>query len=256
MNSAQRLQNIFDHFNFPAGTAQTEGWTRWLKAKGFEPTDDNILIAVRATTREIRSLQASLTNIGVPESLHKDLCTRLLHAFQSNHLHQAWGNVSAAVVSGDAKTAMKWMSWALSKLDEPDIDAESYKALQQAISEQEQLLNSTDLPPNIKELLTGQIEEMKVALMLYQVNGIKPVVDAVNRQFGEMRNASQGFVQEMEDAGPEARKAVSGGLSVLSKAIKFAESGSKLYKFGKDLHELAANGWPLLEKMLPPGSGS
>jgi hypothetical protein len=148
------------------------------------------------------------------------------------------------------------MAWALHRLDEPDIDAESYEALGQAIAEQEQLLKSMDLPPNLRELLAGQIEDMKIALMLYQVNGVKPVVDAVNKQYGEMNNVSPDLVQEMKDAGPDAAKAVSGGMSMLSKAVKFAESGSKLYKFGKDVHELVTNGWPLLEKMLPPGSGS
>lgn len=256
MNSAQRLQNIFEHITVHSGTAQIMGWQRWLEANNFEPNDDNVLTAIKATTREIRALQASLISIGVPESLHKPVCTGLLEAFQSSFLHQSWGSVSDSVVSANSKTALRWMSWALSKLDEPDIDAESYEALRQAIAEQEQLLTSTDLPHNLRELLAGQIDEMKVALMLYQVNGIKPVVDAVNKQYGEMNNVSPDLVQEMKDAGPDAEKAVSGGISVLAKAAKLAESGSKLYKFGKDLHELATNGWQLLEKMLPPGSGS
>ena len=258
MNPASRINNVVEHFlSTDPGRPQIEGWHRWLKSGNAQVQDESVMQSIQAVRKEARSLETKLKQLGIPEHLYKTTIDGLSYAFQTAYLHQAWGNVQAKVIAAEVRANLGWMSWALSKFDENDLDADAMTALVQAIADQEALLQNTDLPDGLRELLEGQIEELRIALMLYRINGVQPIVDAVNKHSGEMRNAPADLVTAVASAGPEAEGAVAKSMGLISKAAKVAESGSKIVKFAKEIYELGASGVQLFGQSLlsgpPPG---
>ena len=190
MNPASRISAVVDIFCSVAQNAhQVNGWTTWLEKSGAPVRDDSVMLALQAVRKELRILHAKMKLVGVPENLYQRSLAGITEAFQTVYLHQAWGNVQAKVTAADVRANLAWMSWVLSRFDENDIDADALNALLEAISDQESLLENSELPDGLRELLESQVEELRVALMLYRVNGVQPIVDAVNKQSGEMRNA-------------------------------------------------------------------
>jgi hypothetical protein len=247
MNPASRISAVVEAFlPLSHGEAQVSGWHRWLSSVGVDVSDDSVILALRAIRKELRTLETKLKLLEVPEALYARTLTGLNDVFQTTHLHQGWGSVHAKVTSAEVRANLAWMGWTLSKFDENDIDADALAALIQAIADQEDLLRNADL-------LESQIEELRIALMLYRLNGVQPIVDAVNKQVGEMTNAPEELVTAVAQAGPEAQKAVSKGMDLISKAAKVAETGSKIVKFGKDLYELGASGYAAFGQLFLQG---
>ena len=254
MNPASRISAVVDIFcSVAQNVHQVNGWTTWLEKSGAPVRDDSVMLALQAVRKELRILHAKMKLVGVPENLYQRSLAGITEAFQTVYLHQAWGNVQAKVTAADVRTNLAWMSWVLSRFDENDIDADALNALLEAISDQESLLENSELPDGLRELLESQVEELRVALMLYRVNGVQPIVDAVNKQSGEMRNAPAELVTAVASAGPEAQGAVNKGMELISKAAKVAESGSKIVKFGKDLYELGVSGYAAFGQLLIQG---
>lgn len=254
MNPASRVSAIVESFlPIAAGETQILGWNRWLEQGGAPARDENVMRAIQAVRKELRSLESKLKQLDIPESLYKGTVKGIFDAFQTTYLHQAWGNVNSGVTSAAVRANLAWMSWVLSKFDENDIDADALSALLEAISDQEALLANSDLPDGLRDLLENQVDELRIALMLYRVNGVQPIVDAINKQSGEMRNAPEELVTAVASAGPEAKGAVNKGMELISKAAKVAESGSKIVKFGKDLYELGISGYAAFGQFLLPG---
>lgn len=257
MNPASRISAVVDVFcSVSHNEHQLKGWTNWLEKSGAPLRDDSVMLALQAVRKELRTLDAKLKQLGVPEILYKRSVAGIAEAFQTVYLHQGWGNVHAKVTAADVRANLAWMSWVLEKFDENDIDADAMASLVEAISEQEALVQSKALPDGLRELLEGQIEELRIALMLYRLNGVQPIVDAVNKHSGEMRNAPEELVREVAKAGPAAQEAVSKSMSLISKAAKVADSGSKIVKFGKEIYELGVSGYAVFGQAFLPGPAS
>lgn len=258
MNPATRILAVIETFlPLAHSNPQVEGWNIWLKGTGAEVRDENVMRAVGAIRRETRLLERKMVELQVPASLYTGVINGLTDAFRTAFLYQQWGNIHAKVTAAEVRASLAWMSWVLGKFDEKEVDTEVMARLVQALEDQETLLKGTSLPADLRELLEGQVEELRIALMLYQLNGVQPIVDAVNKQSGEMRNASEVLVAETTAAGPEAQGAVTRGMELISKAAKVADSGSKVVKFGKELYELGANSYAMFGQFLlsgPPGS--
>lgn len=247
MNPASRVSTVVETFcSLPHNAAQIKGWNMWLESSGTASKDETVMLALQAVRRELRTLDTKLKQLNVPESLYRGTIIGITDAFQTAYLHQQWAAVHAKVTAAEVRSNLAWMTWALSRLDENEVDPDVMASLVQAILDQESLLQSAELPAGLRELLEGQVEELRIALMLYRLNGVQPIVDAVNKQSGEMRNAPEELVAEVANAGPEVQSAVAKGMDLISKAAKVADSGSKIVKFGKEIYELGMSGYTLL----------
>lgn len=247
MNPASRVSTVVETFCSVAHTdPQIKGWNAWLESGGTAARDETVMLALQAIRREVRTLEAKLKQMNVPEALYLRAITGVSEAFQTAYLHQQWGTIHAKVTAAEVRSSLAWMSWALTRFDENDIDSDALAALVQAVADQEALLQGTELPGGLRDLLESQVEELRIALMLYRLNGVQPIVNAVNKQSGEMRNASEELVAAVANAGPEAQTAIAKGMDLISKAAKAAESGSKIVKFGKEIYQLGMSGYTLL----------
>lgn len=255
MNSASRLNNIVQFFNSVAkNEAMLTAWQRFL-GLNISGSEEEVLIATQAVLAEIRIAQAKLKQIGVPEELFNETVTTLRAAFSPTQLAASWSNHSEVVTKRSVQLALQWASWSLKKFNENDIPEESIRSLQEGLDAQEAMLRDTELPDSLREMLERQVAELKVALVLYKINGVKPLVDMVNKQSGEMRHASVEMVQEVTSGPPETKSAVQKGMELIGLAAKTADSGSKIINFGKSVYELGLNALHFGQNHLPYNGG-
>ncbi|MBV7460606.1 MULTISPECIES: hypothetical protein [unclassified Acidovorax] len=255
MNPATRILAVLESFlPLAHGNPQVDGWNTWLEGTGTAARDENVMRALQAIRKEVRLLERKMIELQVPEPLYAGAIKGLTDTFRTAFLHVQWGKVHAKVTAAEVRASLAWMSWVLGKFDENEVDTKVMATLVQALQDQETLLQGANLPAGLRELLEGQVEELRIALMLYRLNGVQPIVDAVNKQSGEMRNAPEELVAEVAKAGPEARSAVANGMDLISKAAKVAESGSKIVKFGKEIYELSVSGYTMLGQAIASSS--
>jgi hypothetical protein len=230
MNPASRLNTIVQFFNsVPPQEVMKAAWQRYL---GIEASalEEEVLIATQAVLAEIRNAKTKLKQIGAPEGLFNEAASILYNAFSPTQLAGNWNGHREAVTQRAVPLALQWASWALSRFDENDIPDESIQSLKEGLAAQEAMLRETDLPDSLREMLERQVADLKTALVLYKVSGVKPLVDAVNKQSGEMRHASTEMVEEVESGPPEAKSAVQNALRLIGQAAKVADQGLEVWQ--------------------------
>ncbi|MFS4517656.1 hypothetical protein [Delftia tsuruhatensis] len=260
MNSATRVKYIASHFSaLPHDNPQIDGWKAFLNLPantGADQVEESVIHALRALGTELRSIEAKAKSVGVPDDCYKHILAGISKSLSTKFLHLPWKNSHGGVSPPEVRMCLSWLSWALSQFSEEAIDENELIDLLGAISEQEKLLSSTQMPSGLRELLEGQLVELRAAIAMYQINGSKPIVDAVNKQCGEMRNASPDLVQEVANGSEEAKTALAKGMELISKSAKIAESGSKIFKFGKDVYELGSAGWRMFGQNVLTSTGN
>lgn len=247
MNSASRIKAIVTHFSaLQHENNQIEGWKTYLNypvSTDSAQFEEAVIYALRALGVELRSIEIKAKNAGVPDECYKHILLGISKSLSTKYLHQPWRNSHGGVSPPEVRMCLSWLSWALSQHSEIEIGQEDMDGLLAAILEQENLLTITQMPSGLRELLEGQLVELKIALAMYQINGSKPIVDAVNKQCGEMRNAAPDLVEEVSNSSEEVKSALAKGMELISKAAKAAENGSKIFKFGQEVYQLGSAGW-------------
>ena len=259
MNSATRVKAIVSHFcALKHDSQQIEGWKTYLNIQPGATQaqiEEAVIIALRALGAELRNLEAKARYLDVPEDCYKGVVAGLYKSLSTKYVHLPWSQSQGGVVPPEVRMCLSWMSWALSNYSEEQMSQDDMVDLLTAISEQEELLINTKIPMGLRELLESQLNELKTALILYQINGAKPIVDAVNKQCGEMRNAAPDLVKEVEGSSEEVKSVLAKGMELISKAAKAAENGSKIFKFGQEVYQLGSAGWQTFGKGLLTSGG-
>lgn len=224
-------------------------WQRYL---GLETSgsEEEVLIATQAVLAEIRQAERKLIEIGVPVELFAEAATQMRNAFSPTQLHASFSNHREAIIKRAVPLALQWASWSLIRFNENDIPEESIRSLQDSLAAQETILKETTLPASLREMLARQVAELKTALVLYKISGIQPLVDAVNKQSGELRHAPVEMVKEVNSGPPEAKSAVHNACRLLEQVAKVADEGSKVMKFGQELYALTTSSWQFGQQLL------
>ncbi len=247
MNPASRLLAIVQHT--PPQSQQKVMSGSWWSYLKLEPTGSNEVpsIAAMAAVGEVRSMEFRLRHLGVPEPLYYDCVAVLREWLSPANLHQPWSTYRDQVRSRSVEIVLQWAAWLLSQFDEPDVDPEALSRLQADIAAQEERLAGTSLPYVLREMLERQVSDLKTALLLYRIKGIQPIVEAVNKSVGEVRNASEELVAECEvDKPGKVQEVFKKALELVTDAGKVADAGSKVVKFGTDLWQLGTTVWPAI----------
>jgi hypothetical protein len=124
------------------------------------------------------------------------------------------------------------------------------ESLRTSLAEQEKLLQETDLPAGLRDLLERQTAGLRRALHLYKIQGVAPVQKVVSDSIGELATASQDLVAEVEAGSPAVKQIFEQGKKMIGKAAEFADKGSKIAKFSKEIYELGVNGWHFGQQLL------
>lgn len=251
MNPASRLNDLvqFFHSADPNAAIKT-AWEKYMGSASTPLTEDEVLDVIQAVLAEIRAMEAKLKEIGAPAHLYMDCVNQLRSGFSPTQLAGAWSHHREQMVKRATPLALQWASWVLSQFDENKIDDETMESLRTSLAEQEKLLQETNLPAGLREMLERQTAALRRALHLYKIQGIAPVQKVVNDSIGELATASQDLVAEVEASSPAVKQVFEQGKKMIGKAAEIADKGSKVVKFSKEIYELGLNGWHFGQQLI------
>ena len=146
--------------------------------------------------------------------------------------------------------ALQWASWALSQFDENEIDGEAMESLRASLAEQEKLLQETNLPAGLREMLERQTAALRRALHLYKIQGVAPLRKVVADSVGDLTTVSSELVATVETGGPEVKQVLKQGMALIGKVAEVADKGSKTIKFGKEIYELGTTALTYFQGLL------
>ena len=251
MNPASRLNDLVQFFHSAnPHAAIKEAWEKYIDPTTTQLTEDEVLDVIQAVLAEIRAMEAKLKEISAPENLYTDCVTQLRAGFSPTQLATPWSTHQAQMVKRATPLTLQWAAWALSQFDENEISEESMESLRASMAEQEKLLQETNLPVGLREMLERQTVGLRRALHLYKIQGIAPVQKVVSDSIGELATASQDLVAEVEASSSAVKQVFEQGKKMIGKAAEFADKGSKVVKFSKEIYELGMNGWQFGQQLL------
>lgn len=251
MNPAARLNELVQFFHsVDPNAAIKSAWEKYMGSATTPLTEDEILDVIQAVLAEIRAMESKLKEIGVPANLYTECITQLRAGFSPTQLTAAWQSHRDQMLKRATPLALQWAAWALSRFDENEIAEESMESLRTSLAEQEKLLQETDLPAGLREMLERQTVGLRRALHLYKIQGIAPVQKVVSDSIGELATASQELVAEVEANSFAVKQVFEQGKKMIGKAAEFADKGSKIAKFSKEIYELGINGWHFGQQLI------
>ena len=244
MNPASRLNDLVEFFNSanPNGAIK-EAWEKYMGSASTPLTEDEVLDVIQAVLAEIRAMEAKLKEIGAPATLYTDCVVQLRDGFSPTQLATGWINHRDQMLKRATPLALQWAAWALSRFDENEIDEEAMESLRTTLAEQEKLLEETELPAGLREMLERQTAGLRRALRLYKIQGVGPVQKVVSDSIGELATASPDLVSEVEAGSSAVKQVFERGKKMIGKAAEFADKGSRIVKFSKEVYGLGMTGW-------------
>ena len=251
MNPASRLNDLVQFFNSAnPNAAIKEAWEKYMGSPSTPLTEDEVLDVIQAVLAEIRAMEAKLKEIGAPANLYTECVAQLRAGFSPTQLAAPWNGHRDQMLKRATPLALQWAAWALSRFDENEIDEVAMESLRTSLAQQEELLQDTNLPAGLREMLERQTTGLRRALHLYKIQGIAPVQKVVSDSIGELATASQDLVAEVEASSSAVKQVFEQGKKLIGKAAEFADKGSKVVKFSKEIYELGMSGWQIGQKLL------
>lgn len=251
MNSASRLYDLVAFFNAADPNASIKkAWEKYMDSASAPLTEDEVLDVIQAVLAEIRAMEAKLTEIGAPVSLYADCISQLRAGFSPTQLAAPWEVHQRQMLHRATPLALQWAAWALSQFDEIEIEEETVASLRTSLAAQDKLLQETNLPAGLREMLERQTASLRRALHLYRIQGVAPLRKVVSDSVGELQTASSDLVRAVEAGEPKAKQALKQGMALIGKVAEVADKGSKTIKFGKEVYELVTSTWTAFQGLL------
>jgi hypothetical protein len=241
MNSAERVLAIYDKL------VQHQGDTPMMKtwAAVFEvPTEgphleDDITACLVALRSEIQLTKAQLAAAGIPTNLHGPGLDRLHNTASPTYLTTNWNSLRGNVYPPECRLSLDWICWALRDENEGDVSIEERNTLGEEIAALEAKLDELPMSPYMREFIKRQVETIRLALRIYGIQGARPLQDALRRVVGDFKVEDARIKAEHAASSPEAKSLWGRASTIIEKAAKLADHGSKLKKGAEDLGALA-----------------
>ena len=228
MNPASRLNDLVEFFNsVNPNEAIKDAWGRYMGSAATPLTEDEVLDVIQAVLAEIRAMETALREICAPANLYAECVNQLRAGFSPTQLATQWIHHREQMFKRATPLALQWAAWALSQFDENEIDEEAMKSLRTTLAEQEKLLEETELPAGLREMLERQTAALRRALHLYKIQGVAPLRKLVSDSVGELQTASSELVRAVEAGDPNARQVLKQGMALIGKVAEVADKGSK-----------------------------
>lgn len=255
MNPASRINAIIESLEaVDQSMALKTAWERQLGIENNALADEDVLEVLQAVLAEIRSMELKLQSIGVPSELVFDCTHRLRHVFSPANLASSWIGHKQQLAQLAIPIKLEWAAWALSQFDENEIDETAFSSLQESLAAQVKLLSETDIPIGLRDMLERQTDSLRRALKLYRIQGVLPVQKAVSDAVGELVTASPSLVAQVETSSSNVQNVFTQSKLLIGKAADFADKGSKITKFGKEVYELGMSSWQIGQNLLMSSS--
>lgn len=231
MNSVERIKKI--HSVLLKGRADSiamnEVWAEIFEIpKGVPRREDWIIEAVIAFRAELEQTGKQLASLNVPADLTSTVFARLRDAANPAAFNQKWQNFRGNVSAPECALALSWSAWVLQRFGEDEIEQEQFTAIVAHLAELEELLQATEMPPALHAFVQRQVDDIRAALRMYPIQGIKALKKAVDTATGAFAAPDEAVVDGYEKAGPEAKGVFKKAFDALKQAAEVAGNVEKL----------------------------
>jgi len=236
-------------------------WQRYLELDPAHPTsEEDAWAGMNAALAEVRNVQNRLRTVDAPPDLFDQCAGVLRNTFSPAMANQQFAGFRDSFTAPHVSLALRWASWALRALNDPEVDAAALQTLVRALEEQETRLADPKISAPMREMLELQVRQLRAAVRLSKISGPEAIKAAVQQAYGELHSASHEAVDKAE-ATPESCSALKNGMELIGTAAKYADSMSKIKKFGGEVYELGTTHLPAawhwiqshLQSLPPPG---
>ena len=196
--------------------------------KGAPHLDDWVIEAAMAFRAEVDLTSKHLAALQVPPTLTSSVFPRLRDAANPVVFGTQWGNHKAALQAPECALVLAWSAWVLKQFGEDEIEQEQFAAIVAHLAELEVLLQATEMPPALHAFVQRQVDDIRAALRMYPIQGIKALKKAVDTATGAFAAPDEAVVDGYEQAGPEAKSVFKKAFEVLKQAAEATGHAEKL----------------------------
>lgn len=190
--------------------------------------DDWVIEAALAFRAEVDLASKHLAALQVPPNLTDSVFPRLRNAANPISFGNQWGTQKAALQAPECALVLSWSAWVLKQFGEDEVAQEQFAAIVAHLAELEQLLQATEMPPALHAFVQRQVDDIRAALRMYPIQGIKALKKAVDTATGAFATPDEAVVEEYKRAGPEAKGVFKKAFDVLKQAAEVAGNAEKL----------------------------
>lgn len=248
-SSATRVRDIHKRLKKHA-TAKTVGgaWSLTFGVpEGHPKTLDWTMDAAIAFMAEIDKTRGALEAIGVPLEAMGNVFARLRDAASPTTFPQGWESRHRDIAAPDCTAVLEWTVWALREHEEPEVSADQFGAIGVRLSELEEALATTEMPPALRAFIQKQVDEMREALRMYPIAGVSVLNKAVEVATGAFTVPSDAVAQEVKHASPQQMSVVSKALGLLKTTAEATGHVEKLAEAFKAIASYASEVGPALK---------
>lgn len=204
----------------------------WAEIFGI-PTDsphleDWVIEAALAFRAEVDLTSKQLDALGVPSELTTSVFPRLRNTANPVVFNNQWGSHKASLQAPECALVLSWSAWVMQRLGEAGIEQEQFAAIVAHLEELEQLLQATEMPPALHAFVQRQIDDIRSALRMYPIQGVKALRKAVDTATGAFAAPDEAVVDGYKKAGPEAKSVFKKAYDVLKQAAEATGHAEKL----------------------------
>lgn len=257
MNPAARLHRIYDKLVALGNDAPMVSiWADVFDIDKKNPHhEDDVTACVMALRSEILLTRKRLDEIGAPANLTSPGFERLSTVAAPGRLHSKWHGHRGNLILPECKKVFEWAEWTLRDEAEPDMSADNMKELQDELASLEAALKDAEVSQYLRDFIQRQVETIRAALRVYEVQGARPLQDALQKVAGAY-TVERTRVEAEHAAAPEAVKGLFAKASgVIKKTADMCDNLGKIGKFGEQAWTLAGTVGPLVLPYMPKLGG-
>lgn len=190
--------------------------------------DDWAIEAAMAFRSEVDLASKQLALLEVPPNLTSSVFLRLRHAANPAHFDGQWVKYKTSLQAEECALVLAWSAWVLQRFGEEEIEQEQFAAIVAHLAELEQLLQATEMPPALHAFVQRQVDDIRAALRMYPIQGVKALKKAVDTATGAFAAPDEAVVDGYDQAGPEAKSVFKKAFEVLKQAAEATGHAEKL----------------------------
>lgn len=211
--------------------------------------DDWVIEAGLAFRAEVELASRQLAALDVPPSLTNSVFPRLRDAANPTVFNSQWSQYKASLMAPECGLVLAWSAWVMRKLGEDEIAQEQYAAIVDHLTELEQLLQATEMPPALQAYVQRQVDDIRSALRMYPIQGIKALKKAVDTAIGAFTTPDETVSKEFHSAGPEAKGVFNKSLDILKQAAEVTGHLEKLKNTAVAIYGSASDAAPHIKAL-------
>ena len=248
MNPATRLLVIYDTLIQQQGDRAM--LNIWASVLGLDEKnahlEDDVTTCLVALRQQIDFARMRLDSHGVPQELTQPGFDLLKTVASPSHLNSGWHGHRGNILAPECRHAFTWSAWVLGDEDEADLPTEEMTALLADIEALENGLQTSEISPYLRDFIQRQVDTIRAALRLYDLQGARPLQDALQRVAGAYTVERGRLDKEYEVAPEESKGILAKAGSMIKKTAEVCDSLDKIKKFGGEVGTLAASVGPIV----------